>query len=95
MDEELKIAVQILIFGMVVVARLHMTSHLARKRVWGFGMNVIAGVCYVGLMTWTGLYILAAMDLVIMCLDARGVKNNLKEVDSLSRKSEAECSQPN
>ena len=95
MTEELKIAVQILIFGMVVVARLHMTSHLARKRVWGFGMNVVAGIAYVGLMTWTGLYILAAMDLVIMTLDARGVKNNLKEVDQLTRKSEAECQEPN
>ena len=79
--EDLKIAIQILIFGLVVVARLHMTSHLARKRVWGFGMNVIAGVCYCGLMIWSGLYILAAMDLVIMALDARGVKNNLREVD--------------
>ena len=79
--EDLKIAIQILIFGLVVVARLHMTSHLARKRVWGFGMNVIAGICYCGLMIWSGLYILAAMDLVIMALDARGVKNNLREVD--------------
>ena len=96
MNEEIKIAVQVLIFGLVVVARLHMTSHLARKRVWGFSMNVVAGVCYCGVMIWSGLYILAAMDLVIMCLDARGVKNNLRDVeDGLWRKSEADCDHPN
>ena len=96
MTEEMKIAVQVLIFGLVVVARLHMTSHLARKRVWGFSMNVVAGIYYCGLMAYSGLYILAAMDLVIMCLDARGVKNNMRDVeDGLFRKSEAECDQPN
>ena len=94
--EEIKIAIQILIFGLVVVARLHMTSHLARKRVWGFSMNCFAGLCYCGVMIYSGLYILAAMDLVIMCLDARGVKNNLRDVeDGLFRQSEADCDHPN
>jgi hypothetical protein len=96
MNEELKVAVQILIFGLVVVARLHMTSHLARKRVWGFGMNLIAGVGYVCLMAYSGLFILAAMDIVIMCLDARGVRNNLRDLDGpLTRQSADECDQPN
>lgn len=96
MNEEFKIAIQILIFGLVVVARLHMTSHLARKRVWGFSMNVVAGICYCAVMVWSGLYILAAMDLVIMCLDARGVRNNLRDVDGpLTRKSADECDHPN
>lgn len=94
--EEIKIAVQVLIFGLVVVARLHMTSHLARKRVWGFSMNVLAGICYACVMAYSGLFILAAMDIVIMCLDARGVKNNLRDVeDGLFRQSEAECDRPN
>jgi hypothetical protein len=95
-SEEIKIAIQILIFGLVVVARLHMTSHLARKRVWGFSMNCVAGLCYCAVMIYSGLYILAAMDLVIMCLDARGVKNNLRDVeDGLFRQSEADCDRPN
>ena len=81
-------AIQITIFGLVVVARMHMTSYVAKKRVLGFGISCVAGVCYMSLMYYMGLYILAAMEIIVLCLDARGVYNNLKKDEILEEKSE-------
>jgi hypothetical protein len=85
MENELVMAVQVFVFGLVVLARVHLTSHLARKRVWGFGYSMCAGFLFCSLMVWKELYVLAAMDIIVLGLDARGLRNNLREVTSLTR----------
>ena len=80
MEGELLVAAQTLAFGLVVIARMQMTSHLARKRMWGFGFSICAAIVFMTIMVTQGLYILAAMDLTILCLDTRGVLNNYREV---------------
>ena len=85
MDQEILMAVQVFIFGFVVMARMNLSSHLARKRVWGFGYSMIAGVMFIGLMLYKELYIMAAMDCIVLGLDSRGLLNNLRESKSLFR----------
>lgn len=79
MENEILIAGQTIAFGLVVIARMHLTSHLARKRLWGFILSIVAAVVFMTIMISQGLYILAAMDVTIMALDARGVINNYRE----------------
>jgi len=83
---ELLIAIQVFIFGLVVLARINMTSHLARKRVWGFGFSMMANLLFIVLMLYNEFYVLAAMDLMVLGLDSRGLLNNLRETKSLTRK---------
>ena len=78
MGSDAVIAIQTIIFGIVVVARLYMTSALARKRTYGFGWSLCAGLLYGSLMFYMELYILAAMEVVIMSLDSRGVIHNYR-----------------
>ena len=84
MTTEIVLAAQVAIFGIVVVARLNMTSHLTRKRIKGFTYSAIAGVFYTGLMIEQGLYILAAMGIITLFLDTRGVYNNWSKADEHS-----------
>ena len=79
--EEMLVAIQVLIFGVVVMARLHMTSHLARKRIIGFCLSILAGFMFMGLMIHQGLFVLAAMEIIIITLDTRGVINNRRKED--------------
>ena len=79
--DSIVLAVQVLIFGVVVLARLHMTSHLARKRIIGFSLSILAGFMYMGLMVHKELFVLAAMEIIIIALDSRGVVNNRRKED--------------
>ena len=84
MAQELVTAAQVAIFGIVVVARLNMTSHLTRKRIKGFSYSALAGIFYTGLMVEQGLHILAAMGIITLFLDVRGIINNWRKNDEHS-----------
>ena len=67
---------QVLVFALVVISRLYITSHLARKRVNGFYMSAIASMVFIVILAAQQLYTLIALQVVIMGLDMRGALNN-------------------
>ncbi len=69
---------QVLVFALVVISRLYITSHLARKRVSGFYLSTVASVVFVVILAAQELYTLIALQVVIMGLDVRGAVNNKK-----------------
>ena len=69
---------QVLVFALVVISRLYITSHLARKRVNGFYMSALASLVFIVILTAQQLYTLIALQVVIMGLDVRGAFNNKK-----------------
>ena len=69
---------QVLVFALVVVSRLYITSHLARKRVNGFYMSMAASVVFVVILMAQELYTLIALQVVLTSLDMRGAINNKK-----------------
>ena len=69
---------QVLVFALVVVSRLYITSHLARKRVNGFYMSMAASVVFVVILMAQQLYTLIALQVVLTALDLRGAINNKK-----------------
>jgi len=77
-ESEVVLAIQTAIFGLIVIARFYLTSHLACKRVYGFMWSFFAGVLYCSLMVYVGLYVLAVMEIVIMGLDSRGIIKNYR-----------------
>ena len=70
---------QVLVFALVVVSRLYITSHLARKRVNGFYMSIAASVMFVVILIAQQLYTLIALQVVLSALDLRGAVNNRGE----------------
>ena len=74
-------ALQVAIFGLIVVARMNITSHLARKRVLGFIYSAIGGLGFVVLMGMQELWLMVAMNVVLLGTDVRGIRNNLKKGD--------------
>ena len=69
----------VLVFALVVISRLYITSHLARKRVNGFYMSALASLVFIVILTAQQLYTLIALQVVIMGLDVRGAFNNRGE----------------
>ena len=70
---------QVLVFALVVVSRLYITSHLARKRVRGFYMSMASSVVFVVILMAQQLYTLIALQVVLSALDLRGAINNRGE----------------
>ena len=70
---------QVLVFALVVISRLYITSHLARKRVSGFYMSALASMVFIVILSAQQLYTLIALQVVIMGLDIRGAFNNRGE----------------
>ena len=69
---------QVLVFALVVVSRLYITSHLATKRVRGFYMSIAASLVFVVILSAQQLYTLIALQVVLSALDMRGAINNKK-----------------
>ena len=69
---------QVLVFALVVVSRLYITSHLARKRVNGFYMSMVSSAVFVVILMAQELYTLIALQVVLSTLDMRGAINNKK-----------------
>lgn len=69
---------QVLVFALVVVSRLYITSHLAAKRVRGFYMSIAASLVFVVILSAQQLYTLIALQVVLSALDMRGAINNKK-----------------
>lgn len=69
---------QVLVFALVVVSRLYITSHLARKRVKGFYMSMVSSAVFVVILMAQELYTLIALQVVLSTLDMRGAINNKK-----------------
>ena len=69
---------QVLVFAMVVISRLYITSHLARKRINGFYLSMASSAVFVVILMAQGLYTLIALQVVLSALDLRGAINNKK-----------------
>ena len=72
---------QVLVFALVVVSRLYITSHLARKRVRGFYMSMMSSAVFVVILSAQQLYTLIALQVVLSALDMRGAINNRGETN--------------
>ena len=70
---------QVLVFALVAVSRLYITSHLAVKRVRGFYMSIAASIVFVVILSAQQLYTLIALQVVLSALDLRGAINNRGE----------------